>query len=128
MVEVVGFEPTTYSVQTSRSSQLELYPHIKQNTLRVNYLLSAETLLSWSAEPHHFPYGLVKLTLPPQTHYISFTASIKTNYIFCNYTEFPSYPKRVASSRSKADNQKTETSITLQPITMSFLHCYWKGA
>ena len=55
MVEVVGFEPTTYSVQTSRSSQLELYPHIKQNTSRANYLHSAETLLSWSAEPLHFP-------------------------------------------------------------------------
>ena len=55
MVEVVGFEPTTYSVQTSRSSQLELYPHIKQNISRANYLHSAKTLLSWSAEPLHFP-------------------------------------------------------------------------
>ena len=48
MVEVVGFEPTTYSVQTSRSSQLELYPHILQNISRAIYLLSASTLLSWS--------------------------------------------------------------------------------
>ena len=30
MVEVVGFEPTTYCVQSSRSSQLELYPHITE--------------------------------------------------------------------------------------------------
>ena len=30
----------------------ELWAHIKQKTLYTNYLLSAETLLSWSAEPH----------------------------------------------------------------------------
>lgn len=52
MVDLVGFEPTTYSVQTSRSSQLELQAHILQNLSTVHYILSAKTLLSWSAEPH----------------------------------------------------------------------------
>ena len=111
MVEVVGFEPTTYSVQTSRSSQLELYPHILQNISRANYLHSAETLLSWSAEPHLIPYSWTMSSnrkLP-----FASIKSIKLHTLL--YTEFLSCPKRVASSRSKANNQKTVKHNTLQP-------------
>ena len=46
--------------------------------------------------------------------------------IFCYYTEFPSCPKRVASSRSKADNQKTVNHNTLQP-NRNKPHYYWRG-
>ena len=111
MVEVVGFEPTTYSVQTSRSSQLELYPHIKQNISRANYLHSAKTLLSWSAEPLHFPTKRELNRIRNATGYVfrfhqfSSIKSIKLHTLL--YIEFSSCPKRVASSRSKADNQKT---------------------
>ena len=83
----------------------ELIPHIPQNTSRTIYLLSAETLLSWSAEPH-------RIRLPRELGRTSIK-SIKLHIL--PYTEFFSCPKRVASSRSKADNQKTVKHNTLQP-------------
>ena len=52
LVEDTGFEPVTFGLQDRRSAKNELIPHILQNTSRANYLHSAETLLSWSAEPH----------------------------------------------------------------------------
>ena len=53
LVEDTGFEPVTFGLQDRRSAKNELIPHILQNISRANYLHSAETLLSWSAEPHH---------------------------------------------------------------------------
>ena len=55
MVEHAGLEPATSGLQDQCSPNDELMPHILQNISRANYLHSAETLLSWSAEPLHFP-------------------------------------------------------------------------
>ena len=54
-MEDTGVEPVTFGLQDRRSAKNELIPHILQNISRANYLHSAETLLSWSAEPLHFP-------------------------------------------------------------------------
>ena len=54
LVELEGFKPSAFSLQ-GRPSITEIQPHILQNISRANYLHSAETLLSWSAEPLHFP-------------------------------------------------------------------------
>ena len=51
----MGIEPTNPLLARQVLSQTELLAHILQNISRANYLHSAETLLSWSAEPLHFP-------------------------------------------------------------------------
>lgn len=77
-MDLVGFEPTTYSVQTSRSSQLELQAHILQNISRANYLLSAATLVSWSAEPHRIrlPSVIVSGSHLNKEHQATYLANI----------------------------------------------------
>ena len=118
MVEDTGFEPVTFGLQDRRSTKNELIPHIPQNTLCVSYLFSASTLLSWSTEPLHVSIGLPNRFTPRLITLLSRASIINKLHILL-YTEFFSYLKRVASSRSKADNQKTVKLIHYNQFTIN---------
>ena len=67
LVEDTGFEPVTFGLQDRRSAKNELIPHILQNLSYVYHLYSAETLISWSAEPHLILFlGVIVSEYTPQ--------------------------------------------------------------
>ena len=67
MVDQMGIEPTNPLLARQVLSQTELLAHILQNLSYVYYLYSAETLISWSAEPHHILFlGVIVSEYTPQ--------------------------------------------------------------
>lgn len=72
----------------------ELIPHILQNISRANYLHSAETLLSWSAEPLHFPTKREFNRIRDATGYVFGVSPVLLNKehqatYFANISNFP---------------------------------------
>ena len=67
MVDQMGIEPTNPLLARQVLSQTELLAHILQNLSYVYYLCSAETLVSWSAEPHLILFlGVIVAEYTPQ--------------------------------------------------------------
>ena len=101
MVDLVGFEPTPFWVQIRRSSQLELQAHILQNTSRANYLLSAATLVSWSAEPHHIrlPSVIVSGSHLNKKHQATYLAIYRIFQLFLRADSSPSVAPKQPKNR-----------------------------
>ena len=112
------FELATSALQGRRSPSWAKGPYKAKFFICLLSIFRRDTYkLVCGATPHPFP----------RCHCFRVHTST-INYItkLCHYTEFLRCPKRVASSRSKADNQETVLLIHYNQIVIS-LHYYWRG-
>lgn len=77
-MRVSGIEPLKPPICKNGALPAELNSHIKQNISRANYLLSAATLVSWSAEPHRIrlPSVIVSGSHLNKKHQATYLANI----------------------------------------------------